>query len=252
MINFDSDWIGHRRKKPSMSTSKVTRISGLVATVSLNGGVLADVCTFYTVKIQSFDAAMPLLGLENLRPSILQKPARHIDLGHYLALFLIPLGMAGLYHIYRALRSIEFYQAEITVALGILGFCTGMAFHFSFGYVTALLQAAPTADQLPRILSRNEPFVVTTAIASVASMVLSFGILLVVTAMGRTAYPRWFVVVNPIPVQLTFNTVAFSLPVKLGSLLAITSLNSSLLLFFDASTIVFWNGFPDESVGFTT
>lgn len=228
-----------------MSSVRMARLSGLLAVVALGGGVLADVCTFYSPEVRTLEAAMPLVSLENLRPALRHKPAWHVEAGHYLSLFFIPLGLAGLYQVDRALRPAGRRLALLVVALGVLGFTTATAFHVSFGFAAALLQTAPGSSA---VLARYAPLVLAAGSLSLLCMVLSFGVILGVTARGTSAYSRWFVLVNPLPIQVLLTGAAFMLPVELGSLLLITSLNVSLFVFFAASTVTFWDGIPGEPV----
>ncbi|HKJ58896.1 MAG TPA: DUF6796 family protein, partial [Halobacteriales archaeon] len=212
----------------------------LASGYSLSGA--ADVTTAYSV-----------LSISNLSPFLASKPPEQVVLGHYLAILGIPLGLFGLWQVYRAIQPAGWVLSRGVWFLSVFGFVAGTVFHSTFAFVTFGVQAAASVPPerepaMETMFARFELAFEPLALLLLAVMGVAFLLIFVAIAFRRTHYPRWFALVNPLLIQAVTGVAALVAPVELRIFLIVTAYNLSVLVFFLVSTVLLWNhgGTPDK------
>lgn len=208
-------------------------------------GVVADLASGYSTHgAEAVTSAFSVLTLAGLEPFLASKPAGEVILGHYLAVLGIPLGLFGLWQVFRAVEPAGWWLSRGVWFLGVMGFVVGTTFHATFAFVTFGIQAAvatvPAAAQetmLVRFGLVFEPL----AWLLLGVMGVAFGLIFVAIAFRDTHYPRWFAVANPLLIQAATGAVALVAPLEIRVFFVVTSYNLSVLVFFALSTALLWN-----------
>lgn len=224
------------------------RIAGLLGVLGMGLGVLADLASGYSLQgAADVTTAFSVLSLETLSVFLVSKPTTEVILGHYLAILGIPLGLFGLWQVYRGIEPAGRWLARGAWFLGVFGYVVGTLFHGTFAFVTFGVQAADSAPSaaeqtmwtmLERFALAFEPL----ALILVILMTVGFGLIFVAIAFRETYYPRWFAFANPLIFQAVTGGVALLGPVELRVFLVVTAYNLSLVVFYALSTALLWNG----------
>lgn len=223
------------------------RLAGLLGIVGMSLGVVADLASGYSLEgTAEITTAFSVLSLENLSLLLVSKSPDHVILGHYLAIIGIPLGLFGLWQVYRAIQPAGWALSRSVWFLGVFGFVAGTVFHSTFAFVTFGVQTASEVPpgQQPALETMLDQFTLVfepLALMLLAVMGVAFGLIFFAIAFRRTHYPRWFALVNPLLVQAMTGIVALVAPVELRVFLIVTAYNLSVLVFFAVSTALLWN-----------
>lgn len=169
-----------------------------------------------------------------------------LTVGHFLAVFTIPLYFAGYWHLYERLRPAPQWARLSVLLLGLYAFTLGDVWLGSRVYLAQLAQALAAAESTGapepvRVLSgllAQASFYNENILIGVRLGVLGISLLYAVFVLrGRTSYPRWMAALNPILlVALAFLLYLAAPPV--GGILMPVAMNFAHLVFFTASVIV--------------
>lgn len=198
------------------------RLAGLVGVVGMTLGVVADLASGYSLAgAVPITTAFSVLSLENLAPFLVSKPPAQVVLGHYLAILAIPLGLFGLWQVYRAIEPAGPALSRAAWFLGVYAYVAGTVFHSTFAFVTFGVQAAadaPPAGQqaVGTMLDRFALVFEPLGVLLVGVMTVAFGLISVAIAFGETHYPRWFALANPLVIQAATGAVALVAPSRSG------------------------------------
>jgi hypothetical protein len=210
------------------------RIAGVVAALAAVANGVGDI--FYqAVPDGVYDASMEFMW---------RVPESSQRIGAYVGLFAIALIWMGYWHVYQGVRKAGHWLALPPFIIAMCTVGIGCALHFglfypalvghqtlaSSGDVASVLEPLH-ASMLHANLNLAYVYQIGVAVFSVWLMVLIF--------MGRTHYPRWFGIMNPL-----FLTTAYYLLVPLipryGPYLDPAGALSDAL-FFAVSTKLLWN-----------
>ena len=223
------------------------RLAGVLGVVGMAAGVVADLASGYSLEgTAEITTAFSVLSIENLSPLLASKPPTQVVLGHYVAILGIPLGLFGLWQVYRAIQPAGWVLSRGVWFLGVFGFVAGTVFHSTFAFVAFGVQAAAAVPPerepaMETMLARFELAFEPLALLLLAVMGVAFLLIFVAIAFRRTHYPRWFALVNPLLVQAVTGVAALVAPVELRIFLIVTAYNLSVLAFFAVSTVLLWN-----------
>lgn len=218
------------------------RIAGVLGSLGMVLGVAADLASGYASgDTTSIESAFSVLSIENLTPFLAGKPYPEVVAGHYLAILGIPLGIFGLWQVYRAIKPAGDWLPRFVWFLGVWGFVVGTVFHASYAFVIAGIQADAGTDALDPMLARFGAVFEPVGFLLVAAMTAALAALFYTVAFRETLYPRWFAFVNPLIIQAVTAGVALAAPEAVRIFLIVTAYNLSVLTMFVVSTAVLWN-----------
>jgi hypothetical protein len=220
-------------------TLRTLRLTGIVGIITAIAMSVADVSLLYS-SAGGYESDAMLLTI----------PMWRLLLGHYLGVLMLPFYLIACRHLYEGIKPAGAWLS-IPVA-GLLGYAAavGGAFHGSIAGLALIVQAGggaspETQTVLTRLLANahwfTEPLQAVVFLAGfVGSMWLGAAIL-----SGHTAYPRWFLLVNPVLVHAIIFASYLLTPNPVSTLLLPATASVSLLLLFGFSTALLWNGGRD-------
>lgn len=172
---------------------------------------------------------------------LLHVPEWRITWGHFLAMFGAPFYLIGYWHMYLGLRPYGKILPYLFFFISAYGFMFGAVWMGSRASIALLAQANFAAEghnsEVLRELIRyyilhSESLLqvirVTTLISSAAF------IFMVLT--GKTLYPRWMALFNPI-VLLLLSFILFAIAPEIGKYTLPIALNMGYFIFFSLSTL---------------
>ena len=166
--------------------------------------------------------------------------------GGLAGVFSTPLYLAGIWHIFEASKPGGTRWSLPPFLLLVTAFSIVPFVHGSFFYLAEILktvgQVGPSAQPVLITLATRTTvwlFIAYGVLAVLASV--GFAWLTVAIARGKTLYPRWVALANPLVCMLAGSLIDRVLPQPFKLLLAGAGLSLGMLVFFALSTAVLWN-----------
>jgi len=151
-------------------------------------------------------------------------------LGHFLGVFGATLYPIGCYHIYLMLRPANSRAAFIGFLLSTFGFIVGVVWIGSRASVSALAQLPLTADIEALIHLYELRYETLLQVIRITTLVLSL-IIIWLAVSGRSHYPRWMALFNPI-LLIIANFILFFFVKEVGKHSMPIALNVAFFIFF--------------------
>ena len=161
--------------------------------------------------------------------------ANRSTIGHFFGVLGATLYPIGCYHIYLMLRPANSRWAFIAFLVGTFGFMVGVVWIGSRASVSALVQLPESADVAQLIQLYDLRYETLLQIIRFTTLILS-GIIIWLAITGRSHYPRWMAVFNPI-LLIIANFILFSLVPEIGKHTMPIALNVAFFIFFSFSLI---------------
>ena len=159
--------------------------------------------------------------------------AHRSTIGHFLGVFGATLYPIGCYHIYQMLRPANSRWAFAAFLVGSLGFMVGVVWIGSRASLSALVQLPESAEIMQLIELYDLRYETLLQIIRLTTLILS-GIIVSLVLTGRTYYPRWMAIFNPI-VLIIANFVLFVVMPDVGKHTMPIALNVAFFIFFALS-----------------
>ena len=216
-------------------TLKFLRLAGIVGIITGIATSIADISLLYS-SAGGYESDAVLLTI----------PMWRLLLGHYLGVLMLPFYLIAFWHLYEGIKSGGAWLSIPVVAL--LGYvaAAGGAFHGSIAGLALIVQAGvgaspETQTVLTHLLASAHQFVEPLqAVVFLAGFVGSIWLGAAILS-GHTAYPRWFLLANPVLVHVVSFT-SYRLTPNPVSTLLLPATALSLLILFGFSTTLLWNG----------
>jgi hypothetical protein len=217
-------------------TLKLLRLAGIVGIITAIAMSIADISLLYS-SAGGYESDAMLLTV----------PMWRLLLGHYLGVLMLPFCLIALWHLYEGIKTGGPWISIPVVAL--LGYvvAAGGAFHGSIAVLALIAQARAgsspeTQTVLTHLLANVHQFI--EPLQAVVFLALFMGSMWLGAAIlsGRTAYPRWFVLANPVLVHAVLFASYLLTPNPISTLLLPATASLSLLILFGFSTALLWNG----------
>ena len=161
--------------------------------------------------------------------------ASRATLGHFLGVFGATLYPVGCYHVYLMLRPASQRWAFAAFLIGSFGFMVGAIWIGSRASVSALVQLPPSPE-ISGLIGlyelRYEPLLQVIRLTT-----LTLSLIVVVLALsGRSHYPRWMALFNPI-LLIIMSFIIFAVAPAIGKHMMPIALNIAFFVFFLLSLI---------------
>ena len=222
-----------------MKSKKFPRALGFTAILSGILAITSDMISIFTTVADLSRMGMSL-SLQNIGVLLVEKPHQLLVVGHYLALFSIPIaGFSVVTHTYLGLRPVGRSFSRLFFFSGMFVVALGVAYHGLFGISAEVVQMGDPV-LIDRVNTFFEPFgVVVSGLFLV--LILSWTLMILT---GRTYYPRWVLLFSPFPVLALTTIFAFLLPIPnipTRVTLMVTNMNLPITIWAVVSTVILWD-----------
>ena len=217
-----------------MISARQLRAAGIVATVAALLGGTGDILLFSTPGFAADLFAVRVL------------PTWRIVTGTLLAIAVIPLMALGYWMFSRYLRRASQTLADAVFLGGIYGIGIGNAIHGTVGTLTQVVQRSGLTGAEPGFTATFARLVVPLYALFYVLMGVGSLVLAVIIWRGKTAYPRWAILLLPLWSNVLVLPLAQIVP-PLGDVLVPSIANLSHALLFGVVTAYFW-GREEEAV----
>lgn len=204
---------------------------------------IADIFTaFSTSQVNGLNLPTDVLHFKYLEPLVKNKSFENILLGDYLAIFLIPASILGVYHIYKIMKinKLNNLLTKLIMPIAIYVYTLGTVLHTKSSYV---ISAMNTNNQIQdnfenshywRFLQNSfTPF----GWVLVILMLTSLSFFSIYIALGKTPYPKVMFWGSPVILQIYMCIIILFVEVGLKNYLSVVSWNLSMSIFFLISTL---------------
>lgn len=218
-------------------------VLGLIAVAGHLLGIAADLYSGFVPSVNVSLGPITSLSLDNIAPLFEAKSLAQARIGHYLAIFFIPLGILGIWQIFLGLDPAGNNQAFAFLVLGTLGIVYATFYHGTLAFIIGALQhqslnmsgssAESSADLVVYFNSLSEPLGLVLLIADF----LVSGIFAAIVLYRETFFPKWMAAFNPVTIQLTLSLLILVVPHPLSQLVWLTVFNTSLAIWYSGVTV---------------
>jgi len=218
----------------SVVTLRFIRIAGIIAAIAAAANGIGDI----------FYQAVPNGVYDNNMEYMWRVPENYQRFGAYIGLFAIALSWVGYWHVYQGIRKAGRGLSLPPFLIGMFTIPIGCALHFGLFYPALVGHQiiASSGDLLQVLEQLYTSMVHTNYILGLVyqSGVIVFSLwLMVIVFMGRTHYPRWFGIMNPMFLTIAYVLLVPLIP-KYGTYLSPAAALTDAL-FFAVSTKLLWN-----------
>ncbi len=205
----------------TVRTRTITGILGLIGAITVGAGEF----------LLHFDSLARYSASEYLFMADISDG--RLNVGHFLAVFGIPLYFFGCWHIYQMLRPAGERVAYTIFLVASFGFFLGGVWISSRASIASLMHYPELLEQTNLValyVSRYE-----VLLQGIRLTTLALSITLIVKILtGRTRYPKWMALFNPIVLILGSFAVYLTVP-AIGKFVMPIALNVAFAIFFSIS-----------------
>ena len=161
---------------------------------------------------------------------MLDIPESRATAGHFLGVIGATLYPIGCYHIYLMLRPANERWAFAAFLIGTFGFIVGVVWIGSRASIAALVQIPETPEVLHMISLYDLRYETLLQVIRLTTFILS-GIIVWLALSGRSHYPKWMALFNPI-ILIIANFILFAVVPAVGKHTMPIALNVAFFIFF--------------------
>ncbi len=154
-------------------------------------------------------------------------------LGHFFGVLGAPLYLVGCWHMYLMLKPASPKWALAGFFAAAYGFVIGAVWIGSRASISALVNTAESGELLSLMELYDLRYETLLGVTRIAVLLLS-AIFIWLTLTGRSHYPKWMALLNPI-LLLVASFVVFVLAPEVGKYVMPIALNVAFFIFFAAS-----------------
>ena len=204
-------------------------VIGVTGLIGLLGAVLTGVGEFllHYDALARFDVEYAFLGgITDQRSSV----------GHFVAMLGAPLYLIGCWHIRLMLKPASDRWSLVAFFVMAYGFSIGIVWIGSRASISALVNMPVTPDLLHLIDLYDFRYETLLQVTRIAVLALSI-IFVALVVRGRSHYPRWVALLNPI-LLIVASFVVYALAPAAGKFLMPIALNVAFFILFLASITI--------------
>lgn len=217
--------------------AKVVLVLGLVG---IAGVILTIISDFILIGRPNSSNSFLKLGTE----SMAYLPSWRITVGTFMGIIVLPFQIAGLISIYYGLKPSGRVMPLIAVITAAHALMMGVAFHISYAYIGTgwklFHKAGPGNEITSEIVEKFDFYWKIIVFIMMFELLVSSIIFVLLIISGKTRYPKWMAVFNPLCVSLVIFPVIYILPAPIGGFIGPAYLNISTLVFMSLSTFVIY------------
>lgn len=160
-------------------------------------------------------------------------PESSSTLGHFFGVFGATLYPIGCFHLYQMLKPANSKAAFAVFLIGTFGFIVGAVWIGSRASIAALMQLPETEGIAHLIALYDLRYETLLQVIRITTLIIS-GIFIWLVLTGRSHYPKWMAIFNPI-VLLVANFILFAVMPSLGKHTMPIALNVAFFIVFALS-----------------
>jgi hypothetical protein len=167
-----------------------------------------------------------------------------ITLGSFIGVIVLPFQIAGLAAVYHGLKPAGKVMPLVVVFTNVHALIMGVAFHISYAFIGSgwkLYYGIGPGNKISSELVKQFNFYWKILVTIMLIEILFSSIFYVALILrGKTLYPKWMAILNPLCVLLFMFPIIFVIPAPVGGFIAPTYMNISTLAFLTFSTVVIY------------
>lgn len=156
--------------------------------------------------------------------------------GHFVGVLGAPLYLIGCWHIQLMLRPANARWSLIAFFVAAYGFAVGVVWIGSRASISALINAPASPDMAHLIGLYDFRYETLLQVIRLAVLVLSV-IYVWLTLTGRSHYPKWMALLNPI-LLIVASFLVYAVAPTIGKYLMPIALNVAFFILFSASLVI--------------
>ncbi|MHB8063712.1 MAG: DUF6796 family protein [Ruminiclostridium sp.] len=217
----------------------------IILAVSLVGivGVLLTIVSDL-ILLGRHDNAYSFLKMGMGTQSMVDIAQWRITLGSFIGVTVLPFQIAGLTSVYYGLKPSGRVMPLIVVITNVHALIMGVAFHISYAFIGSgwkLYYEVGPGNKITSELVKQFDFYWKVLVIIMLTEILVSSITYVLLILrGKTLYPKWMAILNPICVLLFVFPIIFAIPAPFGGFIAPTYMNISTMIFLTFSTVVIY------------
>jgi len=167
-----------------------------------------------------------------------------ITAGTFVGVFMLPFQIAGLISLYYGLRPSGRIMPLIVLLTDAHALVMGVAFHASYAFIAGgwkLFDAAGEGNMdVSRLISDFDFYWKLIIVIMFTELIASSVLFVLLVLKGRTLYPKWMAISNPLCLTALLSLVIPVIPSPVGGFVGPAVLNLSTLIFFVMSTLLIY------------
>lgn len=188
--------------------------------------------------------ALSFLQMEMGTESMADLAQWRITLGAFIGVVVLPFQIAGLISVFYGLKPSGRVLPLVVVITNTHALIMGVAFHISYAFIGSgwkLYYATGSENKISSELVKQFNFYWKVLVIIMLSEILFSSIVFVSLILtGKSLYPKWMAILNPLCVLLFMFPIVFIIPAPVGGFIAPTYMNISTMVFFIFSTGVIY------------
>jgi hypothetical protein len=228
----------------NISKENMIPVLGSLGIVSVVITIISD---FILIGKPNSAFAFLMLGTE----SMWDIPASRIAAGAFIGVAVLPFQLLGLVPAYFALKPAGRLLPMMAVIANAHTLLMGVAFHISYAFIGSgwILHHQENADGITSgLMDRFDLYWRILAVIMFVELLFSSVIYTIVILKGKSLFPKWMAVFNPVGVTVMAFPPVFMLPYPVGGYIAPAYLNISTMIFFIMTLAVGYRRIKEASV----
>ena len=165
--------------------------------------------------------------------------------GALIGVFATPLMLVGFWQVYQGLSGANVWAIGATVGLFGSASIIGAFVHGSFFYMGEYVHALNDVKEdsqgvIKKMIERHKKVLIFTYAPLLIFIIIASVIFAVLVGSGKTAFPAWMAVINPVTMTVAWMLVKRILPQFIRDWTEGAGFNIAYLVFFACTTITLW------------
>lgn len=233
-------------------TTRILRLTGIAGIMAAICWTLGDALLLGAkATAEDYPILAQYTGSTDLASQVVQSGVQffgsspeRLAAGALITVLTTPLYLAGVWHIYLALKPAGQWSSVGPLLLLVASYSFAPFVHGSFYYIAEMVKLLPVVDAPAQKLMLETATRATTVLFgtyAVLAILTIAGFVWVTVARGRSLYPRWGALANPIVLMVIGSFLDRMLPYPLSLWLEGAGPNLGMLFFFILSLALLWD-----------
>ena len=215
--------------KSRVSKENLILISGMI-------GIIAALLTAISDMILLGRPVSAYTFFEFGTESMAELAQWRIIAGTFIGVFALPFQIMGTVPLYYGLKSAGSVMAGVVFGTAAYALVMGVAFHVSYAYIgsgwSVNHDMGVGNSTVSEMMTRFDLYWKIIIIAVAAGLLVSSVCYVFLVLTGKTLYPKWMAVLNPVCIFLVLFPLIILIPAPVGGYIAPAYMNLAALMFF--------------------